>query len=89
MSTAVTPLVFGLLGLALVLTLWRLLRGPHWVDRIVALDTLYINSLALLVLLGIHWNSTVYFEAALLIALIGFIATAGLCKYLLRGDLIE
>jgi multicomponent K+:H+ antiporter subunit F len=78
-----------MLGLALLLTLWRLLRGPDLVDRIVALDTLYINTIALLVLLGIHWDSTAYFEAALLIALISFISTVALCKYLLRGDIIE
>jgi multicomponent K+:H+ antiporter subunit F len=78
-----------MLGLALLLTLWRLLRGPDLVDRIVALDTLYINTIALLVLLGIHWDSTAYFEAALLIAVISFISTVALCKYLLRGDIIE
>lgn len=89
MLAAVTPLAFGMLGLALLLTLWRLLRGPDLVDRIVALDTLYINTIALLVLLGIHWDSTAYFEAALLIALISFISTVALCKYLLRGDIIE
>ena len=89
MLAAVTPLAFGMLGLALLLTLWRLLRGPDLVDRIVALDTLYINTIALLVLLGIHWDSTAYFEAALLIAVISFISTVALCKYLLRGDIIE
>jgi multicomponent K+:H+ antiporter subunit F len=81
-------IAFGMLGLALLLALWRLLRGPHLVDRLLSLDTLYINAVALLVLLGIHWNSTVYFEAALLIALIGFIATVAFCKYLLRGDIL-
>ena len=89
MLAAVIPLAFGMLGLALLLTLWRLLRGPDLVDRIVALDTLYINTIALLVLLGIHWDSTAYFEAALLIAVISFISTVALCKYLLRGDIIE
>lgn len=89
MLATLTPLIFGMITLALLLTLWRLLRGPDPVDRIVALDTLYINTIALLILAGIHWNSTVYFEAALLIALIGFTATTALCKYLLRGDIIE
>ncbi len=75
--------------LALVLNIWRVIIGPDVTDRILALDTLYINSIALLVLLGIHMASAHYFEAALLIAMMGFIGTSALCKYLLRGDIIE
>ena len=75
--------------LALVLNIWRVAIGPDVTDRILALDTLYINSIALLVLLGIYMASSAYFEAALLIAMMGFIGTAALCKYLLRGDIIE
>ncbi len=75
--------------LALILNLWRVAVGPDVTDRILALDTLYINSIALLVLLGIHMASSAYFEAALLIAMMGFIGTTALCKYLLRGDIIE
>jgi multicomponent K+:H+ antiporter subunit F len=74
---------------ALALSLWRLLRGPSAADRILALDTLYINTIALVVLLGIHLGSALYFEAALLIALMGFVGTVALAKYLLRGDIIE
>jgi multicomponent K+:H+ antiporter subunit F len=66
-----------------------LLKGPHAPDRILALDTLYINAIALLVLLGIHLASPLYFEAALLIALMGFVGTVALAKFLLRGDIIE
>jgi len=80
---------FSCIGLALLLNFWRLLRGPGPTDRILALDTMYVNVTALLVLLGIHLNSGVYFEAALLIALMGFVGTVALCKYLLRGDIIE
>jgi multicomponent K+:H+ antiporter subunit F len=58
-------------------------------DRVLALDTLYINTLALLVLLGIQLASDVYFEAALLIALLGFVGTVVLSKFLLRGDIAE
>jgi multicomponent K+:H+ antiporter subunit F len=76
-------------GLALLLNLYRLLRGPDAPDRIIALDTAYINSIALLVLYGILEDSTVYFEVALLIAMVGFVGTAMLAKYLLRGDIIE
>mgnify|MGYP003631713814 CR=1 FL=1 len=78
-----------ILGFALVLNGWRLLIGPSTTDRILALDTLYINSIALIVLLGLFFKSSLYFEAALLIAMLGFVGTAALCKYLLRGDIIE
>lgn len=89
MLTTVVPVAFALLTLALLLNLWRLWRGPAAPDRILALDTLYINTIALLVLLGIHLDTTAYFEAALLIAMMGFVGTVALCKYLLRGDIIE
>lgn len=74
---------------SVVMSFWRLLRGPDAPDRILALDTLYINTIALLMLLGIHLGSALFFEAAVLIALMGFIGTVALCKYLLRGDIIE
>ena len=88
MSIAVS-IAFALVSGALLLSLWRLLEGPDKPDRILALDTLYINAIALLVLLGIHLSSSLYFEAALLIALMGFVGTVAFCKYLLRGDIIE
>ena len=77
------------LATALVLNFWRLVRGPSLPDRILALDTMYINTVALLVLAGIHLGLTVFFDAAMLIALMGFVGTVALCKYLLRGDIIE
>ncbi len=80
---------FALVSLAGALSLARLLIGPSAPDRILALDTLYINTIALLVLLGIQLASPIYFEAALLIALLGFVGTVALSKYLLRGDIIE
>lgn len=83
------PIAFTLVALALAMNFWRLLRGPSLPDRILALDTLYVNTIALLVLLGIHLSSALYFEAALIIALMGFVGTVALCKYLLRGDIIE
>lgn len=79
----------GLVAMALLMALWRLLLGPTRPDRILALDTLYVNTVALLVLLGIRLASDLYFEAALLIAMIGFVGTAALSKYLTRGDIIE
>ena len=88
LNIAVT-VAFFCIAIALLLTFWRLLRGPSLPDRILALDTMYINTVALLVLIGIHQGLDVYFEAALLIALMGFVGTIALCKYLLRGDIIE
>ncbi len=82
-------LAFGLVSIALLMAFWRLVTGPTKPDRILALDTLYIDAVALLVLLGIYFASDLYFETALLIALIGFVGTAALSKYLLRGDIIE
>ena len=67
----------------------RLLKGPSAADRVLALDTMYINTIALLIVYGIHAGLGIFFEAALLIALMGFISTVALCKYLLRGDIIE
>ncbi|KZZ47527.1 MAG: K+/H+ antiporter subunit F [Saccharospirillaceae bacterium] len=80
----------GLLVLvSLLLNVWRILLGPEITDRILALDTLYINSIALIILMGLHNGSALYFEGALLIAMLGFVSTAALSKYLLRGDIIE
>jgi multicomponent K+:H+ antiporter subunit F len=84
-------LSFALLavGFALVLCAWRLLRGPEATDRVLALDTMYINLVALVVLLGMRYGTDLYFEAALLIALLGFVSTVALARYLSRGDVIE
>ncbi len=89
MLNAALVLTFCCIGAALVLNLYRLVRGPDLPDRILALDTMYINAIALLIVCGIHASQGVYFEAALLIALMGFVGTVGLCRYLLRGDIIE
>ncbi len=78
-----------LVGIAMLFCLWRLIKGPDITDRILALDTLYINSIALIILLGLYHGSAMYFEGALLIAMLGFVSTAALAKYLLRGDIIE
>ena len=82
-------IAFALVAAAFVLSVVRLLRGPHAPDRFLALDTLYINAIALLVLFGIRLASPLFFEAALLIALMGFVGTVALAKFLLRGDIIE
>ena len=78
-----------LVCISMILNLWRVFKGPSRPDRILALDTMYINSIALIILFGIASATTLYFEAALLIAMLGFVSTASMCKYILRGDLIE
>jgi multicomponent K+:H+ antiporter subunit F len=80
---------FACVAVALVLTLLRLLAGPTRGDRILALDTMVINAIALIVLFGIRQTSTTYFEAALLLAMVGFVGTVAYCKFLLRGDIVE
>ena len=91
MSILQTALTIGIGAVAIALPLcgWRLLRGPGLPDRILALDTLYINAVALLVLLGIAFDSPLYFEAALLIALLGFIGTVALCRFVRDGRLFD
>ncbi len=89
MLSIAIAIAFTAVSVAMMLNLLRLLRGPSAPDRIVALDTLYINSIALLVLLGIHLDTRIYFEGALLIAMMGFVGTIALCKFVLRGDIIE
>ncbi len=76
-------------ALALALCGWRLLRGPSLPDRILALDTLSINAVALVFLLGLRWHTQLLFEAGLLIALLGFVATVALARFVVRGDVIE
>ncbi|WP_337842817.1 K+/H+ antiporter subunit F [Rheinheimera sp.] len=80
---------FCLVGLALLLNLYAVVRGPSNVDRLLALDTMYINSIALLLLYGIYLGTGLNFEVALLIAMLGFVSTVAVCKFLLRGDIIE
>lgn len=89
MLRIVLPLVIGMVALAMALNLWRLVRGPGTPDRILALDTLSINTIALVMLLDIALGTVVYFEAALIIAMMGFVGTVALCKFILSGDIIE
>ena len=91
-----TPLLLWALKLALLLlaiamlcALLRLLIGPTAQDRITALDCLYVNGMLMMLVLGIVYASNVYFEAAMLIALFGFVGSTALAKFLLRGEVIE
>lgn len=76
-------------GAAMLLALWRLLRGPAVPDRILALDTLNVTAIAELMLLGMYLKSAIYFEAALVIAMLGFVSTVVLSKYVIRRDIVE
>ena len=75
--------------LAMLLGAWRLLRGPETTDRLLALDTLYINAVALVILMGMKLRTDLLFEAALIIAMLGFVSTVALARYVSRGDVIE
>ena len=78
-----------MVALAMLLALWRLLRGPTVPDRILALDTLSVTAIAELMLFGIYLDSAIYFEAALVIAMLGFCSTVVLSKFVLRRDIVE
>lgn len=78
-----------LIGSAMVLSLYRLLVGPSVPDRVLALDTVFVNTVALVLVLGILFKTDLYFEAVLIIAMMGFVGTCALAKYVLRGDLME
>ncbi len=84
-------LVFGFacVCIALVLNLWRLAKGPTILDRVLAGDTMVVNTIALILLYGISDETTLYFESALLLAMFSFISTIAYCRFLLRGDVIE
>ncbi len=78
-----------LLSLATGCALFRMVRGPRAQDRILGLDALYINAMLLLLTFGIRTANTIYFEAALIIALLGFVSSIAFAKFLMRGEVIE
>ncbi len=78
-----------LLGLALACSTLRILWGPRAQDRVLGFDSLYLNAMLLVLTFGIQSGSTLYFEAALMMALLGFVTTVALAKFLLRGEVIE
>ena len=89
MLDTVFLIVYAMIAISLLLNLWRLIAGPSVPDRILALDTMFINTIALIILYGMSMDTGLYFDAALLIAMLGFVSTVAVCKYLLRGDIIE
>ena len=82
-------IALGAISVAALLNLYRLAVGPGVLDRALALDTLVINAIGLVVVVGIWFGTTMYFEVALLFAMVGFLSTVAFCKYLLRGNVIE
>ena len=78
-----------MLVLAMACSVMRLMIGPRAQDRVLALDATYINAMLLILVFGMRYGSTAYFEAALVIAMLGFVSTAALAKFLLRGEVIE
>lgn len=78
-----------MLAAAMALAMLRMIRGPRAQDRVLALDALYVNSMLLLLTFGIGSGRTIYFEAALIIGLLGCVATVALAKFLMRGEVIE
>ncbi|PKO86646.1 MAG: K+/H+ antiporter subunit F [Betaproteobacteria bacterium HGW-Betaproteobacteria-12] len=80
---------YGALCLALLFNLWRLFAGPTIIDRILAVDAMVLNIIALIILYGIDQATPLYFEAALIFAMFGFVSTVAYCKFIRRGDVIE
>ena len=78
-----------MLGLAMGFAAWRMFLGPRAQDRVLGLDTLYVNTMRLLLTFGIQTGRTLYFEAALIIAVLGSVGTMALAKFLMRGEVIE
>jgi multicomponent K+:H+ antiporter subunit F len=86
---ATTTFALGCYAIASLLVLVRLTRGPRAQDRVFALDLLYFHAMLVMLVLGIRHGSDTYFEAALLIALFGFVSSAAMAKFILRGEVIE
>ena len=82
-------LAFAFVALAQIMAMVRLWIGPSTGDRILALDTMFINAIGLIVLLGISQGTQIYFEAAMIIAMLGFVSTVAYARFVLRGDIIE
>jgi len=82
-------IAFIFLSISIACCTWRVVRGPMMEDRILALDTLYINAIAVIILLGLVFTTRVYFDVALLVAMFGFIGTVVLAKFLFAGDITK
>ena len=82
-------IAFAAVSISQLLAMLRLLKGPNTGDRILALDTMVVNAIALIILLGIRLGTDIYFESAMIIAMLGFVSTVAIARFVLRGDIIE
>lgn len=82
-------IAFVIVTVSQIMAVIRLWIGPNTGDRILALDTMFINAIGLIVLLGIYQGTHIFFEAALIIAMLGFVSTVAYARFVLRGDIIE
>ncbi|HDZ81867.1 MAG TPA: K+/H+ antiporter subunit F [Roseobacter sp.] len=82
-------IAFVAIALSLLLALIRLLKGPNTGDRVLALDTMVVNAIALIILLGMRLGTQIYFESAMIFAMLGFVSTVAVARFVLRGDIIE
>lgn len=80
---------FAAIGVAQIMAMIRLIIGPDTGDRILALDTMVVNAIGMIVLLGVAQGTRIYFEASLIIAMLGFVSTVAYARFILRGDIIE
>lgn len=89
MMSIALQFAIGSFAIGLLMNIWRIVMAPSTGDRVLALDTMAINGIALIVLYGIFQNTTVYFEISLILAMVGFVSTVAYARYVLRGNLIE
>ena len=82
-------IAFVAVALSQIMSMVRLVLGPSTADRILALDTMVVNAIGLIVLMGVAQGTSIYFEVALIIAMLGFVSTVAYARFLLRGDIIE
>ncbi|MEX0279555.1 MAG: K+/H+ antiporter subunit F [Arenibacterium sp.] len=89
MTLYATYFAFGCFGLAMLMNLWKIITAEGVVDRVLALDTMVINSIALLVVMGLAMGTEIFFEVTMLIAMLGFVSTVAYARFMLRGNIIE
>lgn len=89
MIASATTFAFFCFAIALLMNLWKVVTADQTADRILALDTMFINAIALMVLYGIAAGTGIFFEAAMIIAMLGFVSTVAYTRFILRGNIIE
>ncbi|KIC17680.1 K+/H+ antiporter subunit F [Leisingera sp. ANG-Vp] len=89
MIETASQFAFGCFALAVLLNLWKVVTAPEIADRILALDTMFINAIALMVLYGMALGTSIFFEGAMIIAMLGFVSTVAYARFILRGNIIE